>query len=321
MIGATVLGALIVLVWMLVKFGGDVLKPFAPPSIQVTLTTSRADGVAIGSQVYYRGVSVGKVIDVNRLSDNVSVEIIAEVESEPPLPANVEAHIRQTNLLGGNTGISLEVPEGETPMGELQDKTALQTVYVGLDVLPRQFASLAEELRLTAKQFRESNIVGGLDQQIKKVGSTLDSMQSLLDDPKMRQDLKASIANFRAASEKAATVAANAEKFTADLPELAKKASGTIDKANTTLDKSGKHIDELSRSIADRLSQVATTLDTINSIVAKIDKGDGTVAKLVNDPRLYQNLLETTDQLNTSSATLKRLLEQWEQEGVSLKLK
>jgi phospholipid/cholesterol/gamma-HCH transport system substrate-binding protein len=321
MIGATVLGSLIVLIWMLVKFGGDVLKPFAPPSIKVSLKTSRADGVAIGSQVYYRGVAVGKVIDVNRLSDNVSVEIIAEVESIPPLPENVEAHIRQTNLLGGNTGIALEVPEGETPAGQLKSGTALKTMYVGLDVLPRQFASLAEELRLTAKQFRESNIVGGLDQQIKKVGSTLDSMQTLLDDPKMREDLKQSIANFRTASEKATTVATNAEKFTADLPELSKKASGTIDKANTTLDTTTKHVDTLAKSVSERLSQVATTLDSLNSIVAKIDKGDGTAAKLINDPKMYQNLLETTDQLNTSSAALKRLLEQWEQEGVSLKLK
>ena len=321
MIGATVLGSLAVLVWMLVKFGGDVLAPFQPPSVQITLKTSRADGVAIGSQVYYRGVAVGKVVNVKRDADNLGVQIIAEVESTPPLPANVEAQIRQTNLLGGNTGISLEVVDGEQPTGQLKTGTALPTSYVGLDVLPRQFANLAEELRLTAKQFREANVVKNLDDQISKVGKTLDSMQTLLDDPKMREDLKASIANFRAASEKATVVAANAEKFSADLPKLSEKATGTIDRANTAIDKSTKHIDDLAKSVGDRLSQVATTLDTVQSIVGKIDKGDGTMAKVINDPKLYQNLLETTDQLNASSADLKRLLEQWEQEGVSLKLK
>jgi phospholipid/cholesterol/gamma-HCH transport system substrate-binding protein len=320
MIGATVLGSLAVLIWMLVKFGGDVLKPFAPPSIQITLSTTRADGVAVGSQVYYRGVAVGKVIDVKRAADNQGVAIVAEVESEPPLPGNVEAQIRQTNLLGGNTGINLELIAGEAPTGELTSGQPLKTTFVGLDVLPREFASLAEELRLTSKQFRESGVVNDLDEQINKVGKTLDSVQTLLDDPRMREDLKATIANFRTASEKATTVATNAEKFTADLPKLSEQASGTMTRASDTIDKSSKRIDELSKSVGDRLSQVATTLDTIQSIMVKVDKGDGTVGKLINDPKLYKNLLETTEQLNASSADLKRLLEQWEQEGVSLRL-
>jgi phospholipid/cholesterol/gamma-HCH transport system substrate-binding protein len=321
MIGATVMGALGVLIWMLVKFGGDVLAPFAPPSVSIKLRTSRADGVAIGSQVYYRGVSVGKVVDVHRNPDNLGVEIVAEVESTPPLPGNVEAQIRQTNLLGGNTGIALEVLEGQEPTGQLKSGVSLPTSYLGLDVLPRQFASLAEELRLTAKQFRESNVIKDLDIQVNKVGKTLDSMQSLLDDPRMREDLRTTIANFRAASDKATVVVANAEKFTDDLPKISEQAKATLTKTNDTIDKANKHVDEIAKSVGDRLSQVAGSLDTLQSIVTKIDKGNGTASKLLNDPKLYQNLLETTDQLSATSADLKRLIEQWEQEGVSLKLK
>ena len=56
-------------------------------------------------------------------------------------------------------------------------------------------------------------------------------------------------------------------------------------------------------------------------LTIRTDKGEGTIGKLVNDPKLYQNLLETTDQLSVSAKDLRRLFEQWEQEGVSLKLK
>jgi len=42
---------------------------------------------------------------------------------------------------------------------------------------------------------------------------------------------------------------------------------------------------------------------------------------LVNDPRLYESLADTTRQLNATVSDLRRLLEQWEQEGVTMKLK
>ncbi len=314
MIGATVLGALIALVWMILIFGGDVLKPFAPSNIPVSVLTPRADGISIGSQVYYRGVICGKVTAVERLADNQTVRLSAEVDATPPLPANVEARIRLANVLGGGAGIYLELIDDAPPAGQLAAEQVINSRYVGLDVLPPEFALLADELRKTSVQFRESNVVGNLSTQITKAGTLLDSMQGMVGDKKWQEDLKTTIANFRAASESATVVATNAEKFTAGLPKLSAQASGTLDSAN-------KNIETLSKSVGDRLSQLATSMDHLQSILDKVDKGDGTVGKLVNDPKMYQNLLETSDQLSAGSKDLRRLLEQWEQEGISFKLK
>jgi hypothetical protein len=52
-----------------------------------------------------------------------------------------------------------------------------------------------------------------------------------------------------------------------------------------------------------------------------VDKGQGTAALLINDPKLYQSLVDNSRELNVTIATLKRLADQWEQEGVALKLK
>ncbi len=321
MVGVTVLGGLAVLIWMILKFGGDVVAPFANPSITIKLITGRADGVAEGSQVYYRGVNAGKVVKVERLPDNVSVEITAEVDKTPALPHNVEALIRLTNFLGGSTGINLELKNGEPPTGTIEQDQLIPTRYIGLDVLPPAFVDLATELQKTSKQFRDANLANNLSAQITNAGKLIDSMQAIIGDEKLREDLKASVANFRAASEKANIAVANAEKFSQTLPKIAEDATGTLADARTTIDKTQKHIDELAKNVNDRLAQVATTLDKIDSIVNKIDKGDGTLGKLVNDPKLYQNLLETTDELSVSAKDLRRLFEQWEQEGVSLKLK
>jgi len=321
MVGATVLGGLIVLVWMILRFGGDIVQPFAQEGMPIRLSTSRADGVAEGSQVYYRGVIVGKVVKLE-LAENVqAVNSVAEVNTKPALPGNVEALIRLTNFLGGSTGITLEVLPGENPTGTLQKDQLIQTRYIGLDVLPPAFADLATELQKTSKQFREANLAKDLSTQINKAGQLIDSVQSLIADQKMRDDLKATITNLRADSEKADKVIADAQKFTDKRPKMSDDAASAVADVRTTVDKTQKHIDAIAQSVNDRLAQVATTLDQVQSIVNKVDKGDGTIGKLVNDPKLYQNLLETTDQLSVSAKDLRRLFEQWEQEGVSLKLK
>jgi hypothetical protein len=41
----------------------------------------------------------------------------------------------------------------------------------------------------------------------------------------------------------------------------------------------------------------------------------------MNDPRLYQSLVDTSRELNATVTDLRLLIEQWEQEGVPLKLK
>jgi phospholipid/cholesterol/gamma-HCH transport system substrate-binding protein len=65
---------------------------------------------------------------------------------------------------------------------------------------------------------------------------------------------------------------------------------------------------------------VSELLQQFQQIAQKINAGQGTAGQLVNDPQLYQSLVATTQELNATIADLKRLVEQWEQEGVSLKV-
>ncbi|MCK4625943.1 MAG: hypothetical protein KAV00_11575, partial [Phycisphaerae bacterium] len=68
---------------------------------------------------------------------------------------------------------------------------------------------------------------------------------------------------------------------------------------------------------ADRLGKVLTSL---HRTAVKIEKGTGTAGKIINDPALYENLINTTKQLKTTLDTLQELLEKWNKEGVKMKL-
>ena len=306
------LGALVILGWMIIQFGEVPAQWFAPPMMPITIVTERADGIAEGSTISYRGVGVGRVTKVRMGEDLIHVQMDAQVDQRQPLPANVEGVIR-SQVFGGSGILSLQLV-GPAPQGRLKAHDTIQARFLGLDFIPPEFASLATELQLTAKQFRESNIVAHMDDQVQKAGKILDSVDKLVSDPKMREDIHGAIANIRTAAETATRVGAKLEQTTGQISDTIGDARGTLGKVNAS-------VDQLSKQTTARMEELSKTLNNLESITAKIDQGKGTAGALVNDPKLYQSLVDTSRELNATISDLKRLVEQWEQEGVSFKLK
>ncbi len=115
--------------------------------------------------------------------------------------------------------------------------------------------------------------------------------------------------NIRTATETANRIGANLEKFSGDLHTISDEAHGAIGDVRKT-------VTNTDRQITDRLEQISKVLDDLHSITTKIDKGQGTAGLLVNDPKLYESLVDSSRELKTTIADFNRLVEQWEQEGV-----
>ena len=322
-VGVTVLVALLVFTWMLLTFSSRTAELFAPPQIKVHFISARADGLSPGSQVNYLGVTVGRVEQITRNADGKTVDIDGLVDRDPPLPANLRGSIVSTSALGGGNAISLAIT-GDQPQGILAaDSPAIPTQYVGLELnlIPPsisqtagQIGQVSDELSKTLKQLRESGSIEDLDKtlktvavQAKKIGTVFDSLQSVLGDAGTQGDLRTIIQNLRTTTDKLNTLA-----------DSLQTASAT---ATVTIKGAGHDIDAMSKQVGDRLTQISAVLSSVQSIMEKVDKGQGTAGQLVNDPKLYQSLTDTARELDKTVADLQRLIEQWEEEGVDLHLK
>jgi phospholipid/cholesterol/gamma-HCH transport system substrate-binding protein len=176
------------------------------------------------------------------------------------------------------------------------------TYYQGSGLVPKEITQLAEDLhRQQLIQHLDETVVS-IREQAARAGQLLGSMQQLIGDQKMRQDLQTAVTNVRTASESAARVGQSLEKFSGNLQHVTDQTSQTMSEV---------------RVAAVRLGSV---LDHFDSIAGKMDQGKGTAGMLVNDPKLYQGLVDSTKQLNLTIADLQRVVQQWEQEGVTLKL-
>jgi phospholipid/cholesterol/gamma-HCH transport system substrate-binding protein len=260
----------------------------------------------------YRGVIVGKVNAIKRAEDGKSVVVDAEVDRKPPLPANLEGEITIISALGGTSMMVLQLV-GPEEKGRLEPGAQIHAHFVGLAMLPPEFAELARELRVTSAQFRESKIIDNVNEQVTRAGKLLESTNQLISDPKLREDIKATMSNIRQASETINRIGGKVDK-------LADEASTTMGDVRKAVNNTSANVDTIAKQTGDRLTQISKTLDHFQSIAAKIDNGQGTAGQLVNDPKLYQALVDSSRELNATITDLKRLVEQWEQEGLHFKL-
>jgi len=300
-VGLVVVLGLAITTWMILLFAGRFAEVFKPPGLPITMSADRADGVSDGSAIYYRGVPAGRVTGVHLRPDNSGVVITAEIDKrEQPLPANLHALIRTQSAFGTAASLFLE-PDG-LPAGTLNANATLKAEYEGSGLIPKPFTELAEEFRKQKLIAHLDETVVSIREQSDRAGQLLDSAQQMLADPKVRDSLRATLENVRAATESAARIGKNLDQFSGKLDHLGEQADATLSGVRVVIVKLG------------------STLDRLDSVSNKIDRGKGTAGLLVNDPKLYQGLVDTTKELNGTIADLQRVVQQWEQEGITLKV-
>jgi phospholipid/cholesterol/gamma-HCH transport system substrate-binding protein len=336
-VGGTVLLALTTLGFLIILFGGSLGSLFAGEKIRVSFRTDRADGISDGSAIKYLGQTVGNVSRVQLILDKTPNYVIidAELEKAFALPKNLLANIKIPNLLGAGAIIDLTVPPTGASTEKLADGDRLEAKYMGLGVLPPEFSDLAMEMKGAVKDFREANLMGdfkktvnNFNDQVTKAGQVMESIQAVIGDSAVQGDIKTAVAKFREASDNAALVTANFKTISENLQSLPQNANDAVNDiraatadARGTIKNTEARINEVSDGLKRNLDKLATVMEDMKSITAKIDHGDGTLALLLNDPKLYEKIVAGTETINLTVKDIQRVIRGFEEDGVPINMK
>jgi len=200
--------------------------------------------------------------------------------------------------------------------------------------MPSGNALLPREFNESLREFQERKMLQHMDEavvtireQAVKAGQLMDSVREITGDEAVRGDLRTSMSNIREVTEQANRIGDNLEKFTTDLNDLQKQASDTmvevkdtVADARKTINVTSEKLEVTSRNVIVRIDQVGKLLEQFQAIAGKVQRGEGTAGKLVTDARLYESMADTAAALRLMVADLRRLVQQWEQEGLSFKL-
>lgn len=151
-----------------------------------------------------------------------------------------------------------------------------------------------------------SNEVGPLSQSATKAFKTVDSLAANANrvfDDQNRQEIAALLRNLNATVQALQGTNARANALIANNDPRVQRVLGSADRALINANAAIGQYGDLARSVDTRqLNQAIASLDAtaqkLNAVVTKIDAGDGSLGKLVNDQALYDNLKATSEDLN-----------------------
>ena len=89
----------------------------------------------------------------------------------------------------------------------------------------------------------------------------------------------------------------------------------------TTLTNVDAKAEELVVAMVDTSEEISKAAIRLRQILETINDGQGSAAKLINDGRFYENLLENTQQLQLLLTEIKSFVAQARDKGVPIKLK
>jgi len=306
-VGVFVIVGLAALGWMIFKFGDLPTAVSRVRSFQVYVRFSAAPGVAKDTPVRFCGYQIGRVTEVKppRILENFQTgqkyhqtECTLSINKQyTDIPATVRAKLMTRGL--GSSYIELDIDPNRLPApAVLAEGMNLQ----GSSGMTSEFFPEASQKKLDA-------LVDGIN-------TFIGNANDLIGDPNNKRNIKATLANFTEAShnvavamDTATATMEDARKAIEEFRQLASTGSGTLQSIDDKAERLIASLVNTSAEIGQTMSQLRLTLEKVNS-------GDGTASRLINDARLYESLVETTFQLNILLKDLKELTGKISEKGL-----
>jgi len=249
-------------------------------------------GLTATTIVTLNGLKVGYVRDIY-FAEDLSGDLITKIaiHNDFPLPAGTSAEIASSDLLGskvvklnlGKSGILLHAND---TLDTKMEADIMQQVNEQIAPLKAKAERLIENLDsiVTAvSKVLSSDSQHNISESIRQINLTMTNLERIsgnLNDvvTDQKKNLASSISNIN--------------DVTVNLKTNSGKLGHIMDNFSSFSDSITKM--ELNRTI----DHMNGSISNLQTILSKIDTANGTLGLLVNDPRLYQNLTQTSESLN-----------------------
>lgn len=284
-VGIFVLIALCVFVWMLLRFRDLPLFVSNLKSFDVLVYFPEAPGVQKDTEVRYCGYQIGRVAKVTPPelygdSHRVGVELAIENDYSD-IPEEVEIFVMKRSLGSSFIKVQMDPSKITRPDRFLRDEMVIDAGQVGMasDFFPPEVQSKLEDL-------------------VDSITTLSDNANAIIGDDENQMNIKKMIGSIETAFSQADATMQSIQKF-----------------SDTGVEK----IEILSEKVILAAEQLEGVLSESRQILAKIESGEGTVGKMVNDGRLYEDLLESSQELRMMLEQIKELVAETREEGLRIK--
>ena len=244
-------------------------------SVKVYTTFENSYGIIQTTPVSYNGINVGKVIMVK--NDFQQNNVVVEFTIDKAVPFTNESSVKLIkDFLGGISLALVPSPEGQ-PIAE--GDFVPNTISAGL------VDKLEEKLSLVSDD---------LDKTLDSADSLLINLNGIVKD-KSDSGLQHAIAELNKTMIAFKNTSYSLNKM---INEDQSKLNAMIDNFSETGKKFGNLADSLSNAdLASKFQKLEKTMDKLDLVISGLEKGDGTLGKLLKDEALYSNLTAASKEM------------------------
>lgn len=238
-----------------------------------------AGGVRAGDPIQMQGVNIGRVHDFEMLDDD-RVVITMEIYQRWGIPIGSETRMGESGMFGGRT---LEVVRGDGPGFYADQDTITGEGAPGGGILASvdQLSARAESVLGSIDQMLSDSTVSSVQGTARELEGLLSELNGLVDE--QRGELQALTASLTRA-------AAGIEDASA--------AGGDIASAVASADSTMAVLAETSETLD-------SAIESLNTVLGRMERGEGTLGRLSTDEALYVNMTSTLQTLETLLADLQ----------------
>ncbi len=268
-LGLFIIGGLALFVLAIFIIGKQ--KNLFNPVFKLTTTFYNVSGLQVGNNIRFSGINVGTVNTIKIINDStVRVEMIVRKEIKQFIKSDSEVAIGSEGLIGDRL---LIITQGSFDSGEVLEDQELKSAE------PVEMDDIIASLKVTAENVEI--ITAELAEVMLTINRGEGTLGKLIQDSTIAKNIDETIANF-------------------------KKSSEGIDE---TIEATKENVFAFMESLKVTASKTEIASQQLGEIMTKINSGEGTIGRLIQDTIMAENLNQTILNLNNTSKGLDESVE------------
>lgn len=239
------------------------------------------EGLSISTGITVGGYAAGVISDIAYNRQTMDYTVSASVSREFDIPEDSFIEIYSSDILGTK---KLRVKMGSSPV----------------------MATSGDNLRGCMETDMLSSVTGGLDSLMRSIGTTVESVNLILNEENR--------AEFRQLLKRLNRTAGNLEKISAMLqsksPDIEtllsnlSSISATLDSAATAISGTAANAEAITASLNE--ADLKGMTDSIRSLAGRLQSPDGSIGKLMRSDSLYNTLTALSSDLDSLVNSIRR---------------
>lgn len=344
-LGLFVLTGLFALGALVVIFGQQATFSVSQAPYALTVRFDSVSGLRPGTMVTIGGLDVGRVQSL-KFADSTAfdrgVDVLLTFNSRLTLHRGTRAETVEPGLGMGRPPVEIFPGPASEPLLEpgavIEGRTSKMVeslippeIVTTFESTARQIGEASQALTPVLNDLHEmlqartpaqvdSGQPGNFSSAAARLDTALKHLNEVIGDEGSQGKLKGAIDNIYAISEDGKTAASELKAAIGDARTFTQNADKLVTGAQGSVTLFNENLENVARKLTTGLEQASTLLTELNTTAVNINRGEGTIGKLMTDERLYESANFSFMRLTEAIEELKQLIRDFQSGKVPIRV-